>query len=431
MGKSVCVIGAGLSGLAAIRGLRRAGHDVECFEAGSAIGGTWRYENDNGVSPAYRSLHTNVSRRNMQFPSLKMDGPAAERVPHGEMLAYLERYAQVNALAAQIRFDASVRSAKPAQDGGWLVNVEDEPPHHFDTLVVASGCLWDPHVPQLPGEFSGRTLHVRDYRTPESFAGKRVLVVGAGQSALDIAAEVSFVAARTLVACRQGHHLLPERLFGLPVDYFDVAALNLIPWPLARRLTQALLVSSPFAPNRGELPEPPFSITEHRWPVMATPNIRRALAQRTLALKPNIERLEGERVAFADGSSEPLDAIVFGTGYRIDFPFLPERLGRGEGFDFPLYRRILSPHADGLAFIGILDAGIGRLQVTETQVEWLSAVLAGRIELPARDARWRAIDGCGERRTRQRFASSGSHTVLCDRHAYLGVLGKDLRRRAP
>jgi dimethylaniline monooxygenase (N-oxide forming) len=293
-------------------------------------------------------------------------------------------------------------------------------------VVAATGFLWDPNVPRIAGEFSGQTLHVHDYRTPEPFAGRRVLVVGAGQSALDIASEISFDAARTVLACRGGHNLFPERVLGVPIDYLDLAILNRVPWPIVRTVAQALLASSPVAPNRGVLPKPSFSVLEHRWPALVTPNIRRALAERTFSLRPGVERLDGERVVFADESDESFDAIVFATGYRIRFPYLPERLGVGRAMEFPMYRRILSPHAENLAFIGILDAGVGRLQVTETQADWLGAQLAGRIETPDRDTMWRAIDACGERRTRQRYGSSGKHTVLCDRHAYLRVLRRDL-----
>jgi cation diffusion facilitator CzcD-associated flavoprotein CzcO len=403
------------------------GHEVSCYESGSEVGGTWRYENDSGVSAAYGSLHTNVSRRNMRYRSLAMPGRASGRAHHSEMLAHLERYTEVNELAQHIHFNTGVQNARQAEDGSWMVQVKGAPARRFDVLVAATGFLWDPNVPPIAGEFSGHKLHVRDYRTPEPFAGRRVLVIGAGQSALDIASEISFGAARTVLACRGGHNLFPERVLGLPIDYLDLAVLTRVPWPVARGLTQALLAHSPAAAHRGELPRPSFSILEHRWPALVTPNIKRALAQRTFALRPGVERFDGEHVVFADASDEAFDTIVFATGYRINFPYLPESLGRGRALEFPLYRRILSPHAESLAFMGILDAGPGRLQITETQAGWLSAVLAGRITTPSRDAMWQAIDACGERRTKQRYASSGNHTVLCDRHAYLRVLKRDLK----
>ena len=173
-------------------------------------------------------------------------------------------------------------------------------------------------MPRIKGEFAGEMLHVRDYRSPEPFAGRRVVVLGAGQSALDVASEISFGAARTVLACRQGHHLLPRRLLGLPIDYFDIAALARVPWPLARWAAQTLLTSTPAAPHRGELPLPSFSILEHRWPALVTPNIERALAEHTLTIRPAVAALDDQQVVFADGRCEPADAVVFATGYRLE-----------------------------------------------------------------------------------------------------------------
>ena len=118
---------------------------------------------------------------------------------------------------------------------------------------------------------------------------------------------------------------------------------------------------------------------------------------------------------------------MFATGYRIEFPFLPERLGRGSGWEFPLYRRILSPHVEGLAFIGMLEPGPGLFEIVERQTEWLVAALAGRIPIPDQAPMWKAIDA-SEPRSRRQFSATGPHTILCNRHAYLRLLTRDLRR---
>src|SRR5437016_7030850 len=104
----VCVIGAGMSGLAAVRTLVRSGHQVTGYDAGSAIGGMWRYNNDSGMSAAYASLRTNTSRRRMQYPSLPMAASVSEFPHHSEMLTYLEAYAAANDLARHITFGAPV-----------------------------------------------------------------------------------------------------------------------------------------------------------------------------------------------------------------------------------------------------------------------------------------------------------------------------------
>lgn len=427
MGKSVCVVGAGLAGLAAVRELKSSGHEVACFEAGTAIGGSWRYGNDNGVSASYASLHTNVSRRRMQFPSLRFAGAMGEFPHHSELLAYLESYAEVNDLLGSISLGRRVNRARADDRGGWLVEVDGDPAHRFDALVVAAGQFWDPQVPELAGEFGGETMHVRDYRTPEPFRGRRVLIMGGGQSALDIAAETSFVAERTLLSCRRGHHLFPARVLGLPADYLDTAAVSRLPLPVVRRLFGALLTVTRAKPDHGDLPVPDFPTMEYRWPVIVNPNIERALAERTFEVRPDVTRLEGEHAIFADGSREAVDAILFATGYRVSFPFLPDPIGRGEGQQFPLYRRILSPHADNLAFIGVVDGGPGRLEIVERQARWLTAVLSGRLAPPSRAEMWETIEAGNEPRSDRRFGGQGPYTTSCDRHAYLRALNRDLR----
>jgi len=427
--RRVCVIGAGMSGLAAIRGLVRAGHEVIAYEAGSEIGGMWRYCNDSGLSAAYASLSTNTSRKRMQYPSLPMAASAGEFPHRSQMLAYLDAYAAHNELREHIVCGARVSEARP-RDGVWEVVHDDGETRRFDAVVVAGGHYWDAHSPQLPGTFDGTVVHARDYRTPDAFTGQRVVVVGGGQSALDIVAEVSTTADRAILARSHVHHLIPRRAFGRPFDDFDTAAALLLPLPVHQAAMRALMTLGRAAPDRGELPPANHRLLESRWPVVVSPALELALRARTFESRPHVSALTGERVCFADGSEECVDAIVFATGYRINFPFLTGELGRGQGWEFPLYRRILAPQESGLAFIGVLEPGPGLFAIVERQAEWLGEVLAGRLHVPRRDLMWEAIDAGGERRSRRQFADSGPHTILCNRHAYLRLLERDLRRRA-
>src|SRR2546421_4444156 len=175
-----CVIGSGMSGLAAVDALTQTGCEVTCYEAGSAVGGMWLYENDSGLSAAYASLQTNTSRRRMQYPSFPLPDSAPEFLHHSDMLAYLEAYADARDLTRHIRFGARVERIQRT-GGEWEVIAGEEAAQRFDWVVVASGHYSDPAVPKLHGEFSGTLMHVRDYRTPDRFAGQRVVVVGGAQ----------------------------------------------------------------------------------------------------------------------------------------------------------------------------------------------------------------------------------------------------------
>jgi PPOX class probable F420-dependent enzyme len=414
-----------MSGLAAVAALTRAGFDVTCYESGSAVGGMWRYENDSGRSAAYASLETNTSGRRMQYPSFPQPELAQTFLHHSQMCAYLESYAEANRLSRGITFHAPVRRAEPV-GGGWDVTVDGAGTRRFDWLVVASGHYWEPIVPELAGEFAGETSHVREYRTPDGFAGRRVVVVGGAQSALDIATELSHVAAHVTLACDHVQHLLPRYAFGRPLDERDTAAALMVPLPAVRMIVGALTRLARATPARGQLPLPEHRLFEAHWPTIVSPAMEEAIAGRAFMCRPRVVALDGETARFADGSQERADTVIFATGYQIGFPFLPERLGRAARWEFPLYRRVVSPHAPGLAFIGVVEAGPGMFEIVERQSQWLAELIAGRISLPLPQAMWNAIDR-GERRSRRQFAATGRHTIFCNRHAYLRVLAQDLR----
>src|SRR5262249_15599013 len=154
----------------------------------------------------------------MQYPSFAMPRSYSDFPSHAEMAAYLDAYADAFGLRDSIRFRASVGRLEPATDGTWLVTLNDGSRHSYGAVVVATGLFWSPRLPDHPGSFDGTVSHSHQYRTPEPYSGRRVLVVGAGQSAAEIAVEVSSVAARTFMSIRAGVHVIPRWIGRRPYD---------------------------------------------------------------------------------------------------------------------------------------------------------------------------------------------------------------------
>src|SRR5258708_29307925 len=228
-----------------------------------------------------------------------------------------------------LEVSASGEGASPIEDG-WEVTFGGRELRVFDTVVGESGHYSDPAVPGLPGAFDGEILHARDYRTPDRFMNHRVILVGAGQSALDIAAEVARSARHTTLSCRQGHHLIPRHVFGRPFDGFDSPAALLLPLAVVRSLARAVTWAARPTPDPGELPRARHAMFEDRWPVGVAPSTQHALLERAFECRPALDRLDGEYVVFNDGTKARAAAIIFATGYHINFPFLPQPLGRGD-----------------------------------------------------------------------------------------------------
>jgi cation diffusion facilitator CzcD-associated flavoprotein CzcO len=423
---AVCIIGAGSSGLAALRALHERGVPVVGFERGSDVGGNWRYENDNGVSAAYASLRCNVSRRRMQYRALPMPASYGDYPDHRAMAAYFSAYADAFRLRPLIRFSTTVERVTPAPDGTFDVLLHDGARERFGAVVVANGHHWAPVRPDLPGTTTAAVMHAHDYRTPDAFAGRRVLIVGAGQSAIEIATETSRIAARTVMSVRSGVHVIPRYLLGRPIDYPDTDLTNRLPWPFLNRLMAALLRASRWDdPAAYGLPRPAHRVLDQT-PAVSS-DLAPALRAGAIAVRPGVARVDGACVQFSDGTTEMVDHIVLATGYRISFPFLSPALLRPDGMTLPLYRRIVPPEVPGLYFIGLVDAPTGLLPVVERQSAWLADVLTGRLALPDRATMHAAADAA-EPRTRERFPREHPHSIRCDPHAYLRTLARDRRR---
>ena len=334
------VIGGGQSGLAASHHLTRRGHTVAVLEAGPETVGSWpRY---------YDSLTLFSPARYSGLPGMSFGG-APDRYPHRDEVAdYLRRYAA--------RLDADVlcgRRVDTVTHDGEAFTAHTGAGETFTAtrLVAATGSFDNPHLPALPGAdgFSGKLLHASDYRSPDEFAGQRVIVVGAGNSAVQIATELATTAHVTL-ATRAPVKFLPQRPGGRDVHFwFQVTGFD-------------------------RLPIGAYLNTPPTQPVLDTGRYRTALAANRPDAAPMFTRLDGDNAVWPDGTRTKVDAIIAATGYRPHLPYLTD-LHALTDTGQPRHRRGVSTTVARLGYLGL---------------EWQRTPASNSLRGVGRDANWLA-----------------------------------------
>jgi cation diffusion facilitator CzcD-associated flavoprotein CzcO len=423
---TTCVIGAGVSGLTAVKSLGDRSIPHTCFEASDDVGGNWYFQNPNGRSSAYRSLHIDTSKHAISFADFPMDERYPDFPHHTEIKQFLNEYAERFGLRDRIRFDTAVEHAERLPQGGWRITTADGDEHLFDALLVCNGHHWDPSYPGFPGDFDGLTLHSHHYIDPTDpleLTDKRVLVVGIGNSAVDITSELARkgVAEQVFISTRSGAWVVPKYVFGRPAD--QVFKTNpRLPIGLQRRMARMLprLVS-----GRMEdfgLPTPDHHFLEAH-PTVSSELLLR-LGSGDAVAKPNVAELLGDRVRFNDGSVEQIDAIIYATGYQISFPFFDPELISAPGNVLPLYKRMFKPGIDDLCFIGFGQAIPTIFPFAECQSKLAGRWLAGDWAPPALGEMEREIRR-DERRFTRHYNNRPRHTMQLDYYVY----EHDLRKR--
>ena len=425
---TVAVIGAGSSGIAAVKALHERGFAVECFEKSDRVGGNWVWGNTNGMSSAYRSLHINTSRARMEYSDFPMPDSSPDFPHHTHIARYFDDYVDHFGFRDRVRFETGVERAARAADGTWELTLESGETRRYDALLVANGHHWDARWPEpaFPGAeaFEGVQMHSHDYKgeDPAFFQGKHVVVLGMGNSAMDIAVEASATAEETYLAARRGAHILPKYLFGKPFD--QIGASPKIPFEVRRRAFQAMLKVYQGDMERYGLPKP-----DHRFgdahPTISDDILSR-MSHGAITAKPNIASLTLDGVRFTDGSEAKADVVVYCTGYRVTFPFFDEGLISAPENDLPLFRRTFHPDIGNVFFVGLLQPLGAIMPIAEHQSTWIADYLAGRYALPA-PAALRADMERERAQMFRRYVPSKRHTMQVDFDDFLVALAKERR----
>ena len=421
MSEQVCVIGAGSSGIAACQVLNARGIEFDCFETGSEVGGNWRYLNDNGMSSSYKSLHINTSRQIMEYKSFPMDDTYPTYPNHAQIARYFDNYVDHFGFRDRIQFRTEVVAVTPV-DGEWDVTVRKvgsraKPvTRRYRAVLVANGHHWDARMPEPAFEgsetFTGTQMHSHDYKNFEGFEGKRVLVLGIGNSACDIAVETSKVSARTFLAMRRGAHVVPKYIFGIPTDHLTTSPVARIgSFAVQRALLSAIVFAARGNVTKYGLPKPDHKIASAH-PTISDDLLTR-LGHGDITVKPNIKRLDGDSVEFVDGTREQIDVVVYCTGYKITFPFLDSAVIDAQDNDISLFHRVVDPSHEGLYFIGLVQPLGAIMPLAEAQAEWVADLLDGTAALPSGEEMRREI-AAYKRGLVKRYVASKRHTIQVD-----------------
>jgi cation diffusion facilitator CzcD-associated flavoprotein CzcO len=421
-----CVIGAGSSGLTTIKALKERGLPLDCFDRSDDLGGNWYYNNPNKLSSAYRMLHIDSSKSRMRYSDFPMPEEYPNYCHHTQVLAYFHAYAERFGLREHVTFNTGVERAERQPDGAWRVRLSTGEEREYDALFVCNGHHWDPRWPEpaFPGKLDGTVMHSHDYRDAEQFRGKNVLILGMGNSSMDIAVECSYVADKVFLAARRGAHIIPKYLFGRPADQWTVPWL---PWWLGRIGLSRLLWLQTGSMESYGLPKPDHKLMEAHPSVSSV--ILDRIAHGDIKPKPNIAELCGDRVRFVDGTSESVDAIIYCTGYKVSFPFFDADFLAAPDNDLPLFLRMFKPGIDNLFFIGLLQPLGAIFPAAERQACLAGEYLAGRYALPSEGEMQATIEA--ERAAMfRRYVKSKRHTMQVDFDVFMRQLKREMQTGA-
>lgn len=369
----VCVVGGGPAGLSLARTFLRHGIPFDVHERHSDVGGLW--DRSNPGSPVYDSAHFISSRTQSHYHDFPMPEDYPDYPSGRQIHRYMQGFAEAYGLKRHIRFNTSVEKAEMQKDGSWQVTLSTGETKTYAALVCANGTNWHPVMPEYPGEFTGEMRHAVSFRSMDEFKGKRVLVIGAGNSGCDIACDAAKAADAAFISLRRGYHFLPKHLFGIPADVFAHEGPQLPMW-LTQRIFGVILRILNGDITRLGLQKPDHRLFESH-PILNT-QLLHYLGHGDIKAKPDVARFEGKTVHFKDGTSEEIDLVLCATGYTWKVPYVDPALFDWKEGRPDLYMNLFSRRNPTLYALGFMETNGGAYKLFDEMADLIARAILAR-----------------------------------------------------
>jgi thioredoxin reductase len=414
------IIGAGPCGIAMARCLSKKNIDFQTFEYHSAVGGIW--DNKNPLSTMYNSAHLISSKPMTQFDEFPMDDDVADFPHHSAIGKYFQKFADHFDLNKHIRFNSNITNVSRNEDGTWTLNYKDtksgeEYTEVYKGVILSTGLfnLGNENTPKWEGQesFTGDIIHAANYKDNQTFADKRVLIVGCGNSAADISIDAVHRAAKVDMSVRRGYYFIPKYIFGKPMDQIKSPVKKLLPKSIARKIDKKIVTLFAGDPVRFGFPKPDYDFLESH-PVINS-YLLQYVGHGDIEIVGDIKNLNGSTVNFKDGTSRDYDVILTATGYHIKFSYIEHQLLNWQKNCPDLHLNIFHPEYDNLFVLGLIEAtGIG-WQGRYDQAELVSSYIAKKNE-DAKSSEFQEFEQ--QRHENKTDLRNGMKYIKLDRMAY-------------
>ena len=425
MDKRICVIGAGPSGITAIKNIAEAGFNVKAFDINSDVGGNWIYNENESHSSVFETTHIISSKSLSQFEDFHFSNNVADYPSHDELRQYFQSYAKNFGLYKHIQFNTLVKKCERQEDNNWEVTTickNKESVEVFSDLVVCNGHHWKPNIPKYSGNFNGSFIHSHNYKKAFPFTNKNVLVIGGGNSACDVAVETSRVSNKTFLSWRRGYRIIPKFFMGKPSDVF-ASYMSFLPISIRNKLAGFLAYITNGSNSNYGLLKPKHKFGETH------PTINSELLYKIrhgkIFPKNDIDFFKDDYVYFKDGSNEKIDVIIACTGFILSHPFFKKTFINYTKGPVPLYLKMFHPDYDNLFFIGMFQPLGCIWPGSEQQSKLLSLALQNKWNRPKN-----IVDLCNKEteNPHMKQIKTDRHRITVDYHQFIKELKHQINK---